>query len=85
MFFLNLRGTSDYCITYNGCSDSICGYVDLHFIGDFDRRRSNFSYVFVLVGGTISWMLKHQNIVALSTTKEEYIVSTNAYTEAIWF
>lgn len=22
-----LRGTSDYCITYDGCSSLVCGYV----------------------------------------------------------
>ena len=29
-----LRGTSDYCITFNNNNDSICGFVDSDFIGD---------------------------------------------------
>ena len=35
-----LRGTSNYCITYNGCSDSVCGYVDSNFASDLDKWRS---------------------------------------------
>jgi hypothetical protein len=35
-----LRGTSDYCITYNNGCESICGYVDYDFLGDFEKRRS---------------------------------------------
>jgi hypothetical protein len=31
-----LRGTSNYHITYNGCSDLVCGYVDSYFTGDLE-------------------------------------------------
>ena len=62
-----LRGTSNYCITIDGCSDEVCGYVDSDFAGDLDKRRSTSGYVFTLAGGAISWMSKLQNIVALST------------------
>ena len=64
-----LRGTSDYCITFNNKSDSICGFVDSYFARDLDKRRSTSSYVFTLAGGVISWMSKLQEIVALSTTE----------------
>ena len=59
-----LRGTSNYCITFDGCSDEDCGYVDSDFAGDLDKRRSTSGYVFTLVGGAISWMSKLQNIVS---------------------
>ena len=49
-----LRGTSDYCITFNRTSDSICGFVDSDFAGDLDKRRSTLGYVFTLAGGAIS-------------------------------
>ena len=51
-----LRGTSDYCITFNQTSDSICSFVDSDFAGDLDKRRSTSGYVFTLAGGAISWM-----------------------------
>ena len=66
-----LRGTSDYCITYNRSSEFVFGYVDFDFVGDLDKRRSTLGYVFTLAGGGISSMSKLQNIFALSTTEEE--------------
>jgi hypothetical protein len=68
-----IRGTSVYCTTYNGCTDSICGYVDSNFVGDLDKRKSTSGYVFVPVGGPICWMSKLQNTIALSTYEAEYI------------
>eukprot|EP00253_Pinus_taeda_P016406 PITA_16406 len=79
-----LRGTSDYCITYNRSSEFDCGYVDSDFASDLGKRRSTLGYVFILAGGAISWMSKLQNIVALSTTKAEYIATSHACKEAIW-
>jgi hypothetical protein len=35
-------------------------------------------------GGTISWSSKRQPTITLSTTKVEYMVSTQATKEAIW-
>jgi hypothetical protein len=65
-----MRGTSDYCITYNGCSDLVCVYAYSNFVGDLDRRRSTSGYVFAFAGGHVSWMPKIQKIVDLSTTEE---------------
>ena len=79
-----LRETSSYCITCNGCSDFVCAYVNLDFLGDLDKRRSALGYVLTLVGGPICWTSKLQNIVSLSTTKAEYIVSSHACKEEIW-
>jgi hypothetical protein len=79
-----LRGTSNYSITYDGSSDSICGYVDSYFAGDLDKRRSTSGYVFTLAGGPVSWMSKLQNIVALSTTEAEYMAASHACKEEIW-
>ena len=78
-----LRGTSDYCITYNSGHELVCGYVDSDFAGDMDKRRLTSGYVFTLAGGAISWMSKLQNIVALSTTQVEYIVASHACKEAV--
>ena len=79
-----LRGTSDYCITFNSNCDSVCGFVDSDFASDLDKRRSTLGYVFTLAGGAISWMSKLQETVALSTTEAEYIVASHACKEAIW-
>ena len=73
-----------YCITFNNNNDYVCGFVDLDFAGDLDKRRYTSSYVFTLAGGAISWMSKLQETVALSTTEVEYIVASHACKEAIW-
>ena len=51
-----LRGTSDHCISFDGREGSVCGYVDVDYAGDLDKRRSTTGYVFTLAGGVISWM-----------------------------
>jgi hypothetical protein len=35
-----LSTTSDYYITYNDCSDLVCGFVDSYFAGDLEKKRS---------------------------------------------
>lgn len=67
-----LRGTRDYCITFNDSS----GYVDSDFAGDLDKRRSTSGYVFTLAGGSISRMSKLQETVSLSNIEVEYIVAS---------
>ena len=77
-----LRGTSDYCITFNRISDSICSFVDSDFAGDLDKRRSTLGYVFTLAGGAISWLSMLQETIALSTIEDEYIAASHACKEA---
>ena len=62
----------------------IRGFVDADWVGDLDQRRSTSGYVFSLFGGAINWMSKVQSVVALSTTKVEYMVATHASKEEIW-
>ena len=52
--------------------------------GDKDSRRSTTRYVFTMGGTTVSWISKMQHVVALSTTKSEYVVATEASKEMIW-
>ena len=63
-----LRGTSDYCITFNNNNDFVCRFVDLDFTSDMEKRRSTSGYVFTLVDGDVSWMSKLQETIYLSTT-----------------
>jgi hypothetical protein len=52
--------------------------------GDKDIRRSTIGYVFTIGGTTISWILKLQKVVSLSTIEEEYVSATEASKEMIW-
>ncbi|KAH9742745.1 hypothetical protein KPL70_003057 [Citrus sinensis] len=67
-----------------GSEFTVKGYVDSDFAGDFDKRKSTTRYVFTLAGAAVSWVSKLQIIMALSTTKAEYMAATQAYKEAIW-
>ena len=49
-----LRGTSVHCISFDGREGTVCGYVDVDYAGDLDKRRSTRGYVFTLAGGAIS-------------------------------
>eukprot|EP00253_Pinus_taeda_P007176 PITA_07176 len=87
--FRYLCGTSDYGLCYQGRPGldrvlDICGFVDVDWAGDLDQRRSTSGYVFNLFGGTVSWMSKKQFVVALSITKEEYMVGTDARKQVVW-
>jgi phosphoribosyl-AMP cyclohydrolase len=87
--FRYLCGTASYGLCYQGRPGlekvvDIHGFVDVDWARDLDRRRSTSGYVFNLFGGAISWMSKRQDVVALSTTKVEYVATTHASKEAVW-
>ena len=86
--FRYLHGTSDYGLCYQGRPGldrvlDIRGFVDADWAGYLDQRRSRSGYVFNLFGGAVSWMSRKQSVVALSTTKAEYMATTHASKEAI--
>jgi hypothetical protein len=41
-------------------------------------------YACLISGGVVSWSLKKQSLVALSSTKAEYMAATAAMKEAVW-
>lgn len=89
-----LRGTIDYKLTYSGSPTSpanirsfptISGFCDADWGSDLNDRRSITGYVFTLAGGAISWQSKKQPTVALSSVEAEYMASTQATKEALWW
>ena len=83
-----LRGTIDQRITYTGSvsgQPALIGYCDADWGQRLDDRRSVTGYVFMLAGGAISWQSKKQKTVALSTVEAEYMATTQATKEAIWW
>ena len=51
-----LQGTKDYMFMHRQTNnlDGI-SYLDLDFVGCVDSRKSTFGYIFMMVGGAISW------------------------------
>jgi hypothetical protein len=88
-FFRYFRGSSSYGLCYQGKPRldrvlDIHVFVDAYWVGYLDQKISTSGYLFNLFGGEINWMRKRQAVVALSTTKVEYMETTHACKEAIW-
>jgi hypothetical protein len=62
-----LTGIATHALCFGGSNIVLQGYVDSDMVGDKYRRRSTTGYVFTLGGTTISWILKVQKVVSLST------------------
>jgi len=81
--FRYLKGTKNQSLCFGGSKISLQGYVDADMAGDRDNRRSTTGYVFTIGGTAVSWVSKIQSVVALSTTKAEYVAATKASKEMI--
>jgi hypothetical protein len=57
---------------------------DADWAGDRSTLRSTTGYVFIFMGGAISWRSQLQPTVALSSTKAEYRAITEVGQEALW-
>ena len=82
--FRYLRGSSKLCLTFGGFKPVLKGYIDVDWVGDLDGRKSTLRYLFTFVGGAVSWQLRLQKCVALSTTEAEYIAANEASKEMLW-
>ena len=58
--------------------------TDSDWTGCTHERKTATSYVFQLGSKVISWSSKKQAIVAVSSTKVEYVATTSATCEAVW-
>jgi hypothetical protein len=86
-----LKGTTDLALKVGGIptrgrfGTEVVGYVDSDYAGSLDDRRSTTGYVFKIGDGAVSWSSKRQPTVALSTTEAEYMATTQAGKEALWY
>lgn len=81
-----LRGTSGKRLSYSKdrCAELV-GYTDADWGGDTDTRRSTTGYVFTFMGGAVSWNVKRQPTVALSSCEAEYIALSRTIQEVLWW
>ena len=59
-------------------------YFDSDYGGCPDDHKSILGYIFMLVGGVISWKSAKQTLTATSTMEAEYIACYEATHQAIW-
>lgn len=83
-----LNHTAHYGIAYtaslDGAAPRLIGWSDFDWGGNLDTHHSTFGFVFVLVGGAISWQSRKQSTVVLSSTEAEYVAAALAAKEGIW-
>jgi hypothetical protein len=84
-----LKGTSNLGVVFERTKDSpqmpiVTGYSDSDWGGDVDGRKSTTGYVFQISNGPVSWKVKRQTTVALSSAEAEYMAAGAATQEAIW-
>ena len=79
-----LRGILDTYLSFGTSDLKLKGFVNADLVGDIDSRKSTTGFVFTLGGTVISWGSNLQKVIALSTTKAEYVAMTEATKEMIW-
>ena len=80
-----IKGTVNTRLSYKKKGEFVIrGYTDSDYNGDLDQRRSTSGMVFTAGGNPISWRSSLQKVVALSTTKAEYIALSDAVKEGVW-
>ncbi len=87
-----LQATKDIAIKYSRNATTVIdgklavliGYCGADWAANKEDRKSISAYTFMLAGGPISWALKAQTTVAISSTEAEYIALSEATRQAIY-
>ena len=79
-----LKGTSHYCLCFGHDETVLKGFTDVDMARDMDTREYTIGFLYKFASATVSWVSWLQRIVALSTTKAEYIAATEACKEMLW-
>ncbi|XP_050248928.1 secreted RxLR effector protein 161-like [Quercus robur] len=80
-----LKGTKKFGIKYVKEKESkLVGYTYSDWAGSIDDCKSTSGYLFCLGTKPISWSLKKQKTVALSSAETKYIATTDAACETVW-
>jgi hypothetical protein len=77
--------TKNFGLHFGNTSTSLIGFCDADYAGDLQTRRSTSGFVFIHLGGPVSWASRRQPCVALSTTEAEFVAAADATKEAVWF
>lgn len=79
-----LKGTIDYCLSFEKGNMVIIGFTDADWGADQLDRRSYTGYVFNLGNSIVSWESRKQRTVALSSTEAEYMAISDSCKEAVF-
>ena len=62
----------------------LAGFFYSNLAGNPDDRRSTTWYAFNIGSGVVSWSIKKQPTISLSSTEAEYKAMSSATCEAVW-
>ena len=79
-----LRDTSRVYLCFDNGEPVLDGYTDAYMAGNIDTKKFTSGFLMTFARGAVSWQSKLQKYVALSTTKAEYLVMTEACKETLW-
>ena len=80
-----LQRMKDFMLVYRRVDNlEVVGYSDSDFSGCSDDRKSTSGYIFMLVGGAISWKSVKQSLIAFSTMYVEFIACYGALSQVVW-
>jgi hypothetical protein len=78
-----LKGTRNLVLTYGTENAGLICYSDSDWASQ-PHRHSITGWVFMYNGAAISWSLRKQSVIALSTVEVEFIASSSAGRETVW-
>ena len=78
-----LVGMKKWSLTYGTERKGLIGYTDADSASQ-EHRHVILGHAFLIDRGAISWSLRKQELVTLSTTEAEYIAVTHTAKEIIW-
>jgi hypothetical protein len=80
-----LSGTPDLALHYaKDKGSTLIGFSDSDFAGCKGTRKSTTGFIFTLAGGPISWKIKKQEVITLSSCEAEYRALTSTVQECMW-
>ena len=62
----------------------VIDYSDSNYVGCVDSRKSTSDYIFMLVGGVVSWRSAKKTLIATSTMEAEFVSCFEATSHGVW-
>ena len=76
-----VKTTTEFGVWYSkDTSDVLARYSDTDWAGNADDRKSTLGGCFYVGNNLVSWMIKKQNSISLSTIEAEYIATGSCCT-----
>ena len=87
--FWYLKFKKNFTLTFRGNNEDIQNvdlniFCDADWANDISDQKSISGYVVTITGGAISWSLKQQQTVALSTAEAKYVSTTHVAKQVLW-